>query len=84
MICNIIDYRKRPYRWACVNVVLEPTANDNSVKDADAAPPFHAVFFVEEKAKVSLAEAIAWANSFDLPTTLCIYDAEELAGEEDR
>jgi hypothetical protein len=48
MICNIIDHRMRPYRWASVHVVVEATANDNSVKDLDKAPPYNAVIFVED------------------------------------
>ena len=81
MIWNIIDRRKRPHRWASVHVVVEATANDNSVEDSDKAPPYHAVIFVEERDKVSLSEAIAWASGFELPTTLYIYDDEELADE---
>ncbi len=66
MIWNIIDKRKRPYRFACVNVVLEPTYHDNGVEDADLAPE-ERDFIVEEKDGSSLAEAIAWANGFDCP-----------------
>ena len=85
MIWNIIDNRTRPYRWACIEAVVEPTVHDNSVKDSDQAP-FDRTYLCEVRDGISLAEAIAWANSFDCPTTLYLYDSdlpvtEDEAGE---
>lgn len=37
MLTNIIDHRKRPYRFKKINAVIEPTRHDNTVKDADQA-----------------------------------------------
>lgn len=62
MICNIIDQRKRRYRWARVTVIAEATFHDNSVADSDqASPDADAVEYAEESG-LSLADAIAWAN----------------------
>jgi hypothetical protein len=38
MITNIIDRRKRPYRFWKVNAIVEAAWHDNSVNDADQAP----------------------------------------------
>lgn len=77
MICNIIDERKRRYRWLKVTAVAEATFHDNSVTDADqAAPDAEGVEYAEESG-VSLAEAVAWANSLPGQVTLYIYDDGE-------
>ena len=38
MITNIIDRRKRPYRFLKVNAIVEAARHDNSVNDADQVP----------------------------------------------
>ena len=38
MIWNIIDNRRRPYRWREVNAIVEAVEHDNSCPDADQAP----------------------------------------------
>jgi hypothetical protein len=35
MISNIIDRRKRQYRWKQITAIIEPTYHDNSVDDSD-------------------------------------------------
>jgi hypothetical protein len=76
MICNIRDSRKRPNRWKNVSAMVEPSFADNNIKDSDKAPrdkkscPFCAEFDGGP-----LSKAIAWANSFEEPVTLYIYDA---------
>jgi len=77
MICNIIDRRKRPYRWKSVNAVVEPAWQDNSVDDADQAKPADIGFPYAERSNVSLADAIAWAASISYPVTLYVYDQGE-------
>jgi len=37
MILNIIDNRKRPYRWKRISAIIEATWHDNSCEDADIA-----------------------------------------------
>jgi hypothetical protein len=39
VICNIIDRRLRPYRWAKINAIVEATSYDNDCLDADISPP---------------------------------------------
>lgn len=73
MIWNIIDKRTRPHRWASVDAVIEPTMHDNGVADADQAP-LEQTYLCEVRDGISVAEAIRWANSFDCPTTLYLYD----------
>src|ERR1700722_17477175 len=36
-VLNIIDHRKRPYRFLKINAVIEPTRHDNRCTDADQA-----------------------------------------------
>ncbi len=75
VIWNIIDSRKRPYRWRQVNAVIENIEHDNSVEGADifdeqnpGAPLY------EEKNGVLLHEAIEWAESAPGKVTLYLYD----------
>src|SRR5690606_13392070 len=84
MLWNIIDNRERKNRWACVDAIAEPTMMDNKVHDADQAPAWR-TYMVETLDGVSLEEAILWAQGFDCPTTLFLYDGERLpwADEED-
>ena len=51
--------------------------------DADQAPRFGTNFIVECLDQASLSDAIAWANSFEGPTTLYIYDGRDLPEGED-
>jgi hypothetical protein len=62
MIRNIIDNRKRQYRWRRINVVVEPTWHDNTVADSDRADPATKESDHDERSGLSLAEAVAWAQ----------------------
>lgn len=82
MIANIRDRRKRPYRWKSVDVMIEATAYDNCVNDTDetdSPPPDWTL--VDGRNDVSIAEAIAWANTVEHPVTLYIYDGGTLSEE---
>ena len=75
MIWNVIDSRKRRYRWRKVNAVIENIKHDNSVEDTDIfdeenndAPLY------EEKKGVLLHEAIEWAESAPGKVTLYLYN----------
>jgi hypothetical protein len=74
MICNIIDSRKRPYRWKSVNAVIEATSHDNTVDDADERPEGPEDIVYEERKHVSVEEAVAWANSQPSAVTMFLYD----------
>lgn len=77
MLTNIIDKRTRPYRWVAVSAIVEATSHDNSVADADQAQQTKDGVEYAEMDKGSLADAVAWANTFPGPTTLYLYDAGE-------
>jgi len=74
MIQNVIDNRKRQHRWKCINVAIEPTWHDNSVTDSDRAEPAADESDYEERKRVSVAEAIAWAHDLPFPVTVYLYD----------
>lgn len=83
MLWNIRASRKRQNRWARVHAIVEPTKYDNFAVDADRVPNDDFGFFCESLEDVSLEEAILWAQSFDCPTTLFLYDAESLPLDDD-
>lgn len=73
-IANIVDRRRRPYRYRRVNAVVEAAWHDNGVVDADesrAGGPDYA-----ELEHASLADAILWAQGFSGEVTLFIYDQD--------
>lgn len=77
MITNIIDKRKHPYRWVKVNAVIEPTAHDNSIFDADFiqhnAPDW---IGYDEREHISVAAAFDWAQKHKEFVTLFLYDED--------
>lgn len=79
MIWNVIDRRERPYRWKCINAIIEAVEHDNSCADADQAPasdPAQAIDY-DQREGISVQEAIAWANEARCPVALYLYDAGE-------
>jgi hypothetical protein len=59
MLWNIIDRRKRPYRWKSVTAIIEPVYHDNSIADADEAevlPPGFSPY--DQIEQTSVAEAM--------------------------
>lgn len=75
MIWNIIDKRRRPYRWREINTVIENVAHDNSCQDTDifdeeneAAP------LCEDRKNILLHEAVEWAETQPGKVTLYLYD----------
>jgi hypothetical protein len=75
MIANVIDRRTRPYRWKRVNAVVEPAWHDNKCQDPDQATPAVGELDYEEKAGISVKEAIAWAEDLPYSVTLYLSDA---------
>lgn len=76
MIVNIVDHRKRKYRFACVNAIVEAAWHDNSCKDSDQIKGSDVGPDYAEKEHISLVDAIKWGNSFDEAVTLYIYDKD--------
>lgn len=80
MLTNIIDRRKRYYRYKKVNAVIEPTRNDNSVKNADRAkrnPKMDKAWLgYDDKEHVSVLEAVVWAAAHQDEVTLYLYDKD--------
>ncbi|PHQ66914.1 MAG: hypothetical protein COB92_06135 [Robiginitomaculum sp.] len=75
MLCNIIDSRKKTYRWAKLNAVIENTSHDNGVTNSDyREEPSRGGITYEDKIGVSLNEAIVWAEKQKFPVTLFLYD----------
>lgn len=77
MISNIIDRRDHPYRWGNINAIIEAVEHDNNCADADQAPEeaLLEVIDYDSREGLSVADAIAWANSQRCPVTLFLYDA---------
>jgi hypothetical protein len=76
MIWNIIDNRKRRYRWKRINAIIEPTSHDNSCRDSDHAEEDPDPKMYEQRECISLAGAVEWANSKPYAVTLFLYDEE--------
>ena len=75
MIWNIIDRRKRPYRWRAITAIIEPVSSDNSCVDSDQAEEPEDDFFVyDHRPEISLADAVVWAQSLSFAVTLYLYD----------
>jgi hypothetical protein len=75
MIWNIIDHRRRPYRWRTINAIIEPTYHDNSAADSDQVEEAPEDFLVYDKRKnICVADAIQWAESLNFAVTLYLYD----------
>jgi hypothetical protein len=77
MIYNIIDRRKRPYRWKRVNAVIEATSSDWNVDDSDEQPPGADDITYEDRKDISVEQAVAWATAESSPVTLYLYDEGE-------
>lgn len=80
MIHNIIDSRERQYRWKKVNAIVESTFHDNSVRDSDRIEPSDYNLYAECDG-ITLKEAIAWANSYECPVTLFLYDGHTVGDD---
>ena len=85
MIWNIIDRRSHPYRWKCVNAIIEAVEHDNSCIDADQAPESSATEVVDydQRKGISISEAVIWASARRCPVTLYLYDEGKGTENED-
>jgi hypothetical protein len=75
-LLNIVDRRKRTYRFKKINAVIEPTRHDNRCKDSDQVDGRDAWLGYDEREHISLADAIEWASTFPDELTLYIYDED--------
>jgi hypothetical protein len=75
MLHNIIDRRKRPYRWREIDVIAEATWHDNAIPGSDYAERNDSEPSLATQKSISLADAVIWASRFPVPMTLYIYDA---------
>ena len=83
MIWNVIDQRKRPYRWMRVNAIIEAIEHDNSCLEADQAEEASPSLVIDHERRdhISVREAIDWAHEARCPVTLYLYDADGDATE---
>jgi hypothetical protein len=83
VIVNIIDRRKRPYRFLTVNAIVEAAWHDNRCLDSDRVDDKSGPNY-DEREHIPLADAITWAGTFDGSVTLYIYDQDSGIYVEDR
>jgi len=76
MIFNLIDRRKRPYRWRKINAIIEATSQDNRCEDADEQPHSDDEVVYDQLKNSSLHDAILWAEHQPCAVTLYIYDMD--------
>src|ERR1700760_4621852 len=74
MIWNIVDRRKHEYRWKAITAIVEPTYHDNSCQDSDQAEETVNDLVYDQRPEISLADAVAWAQSLSFAATLYLYD----------
>jgi hypothetical protein len=79
MLRNVIDRRKREFRWLAVDVTAEPTWHDNTCNDADQAERDDGEPMYAARKNISLSEAVRWVEAMPLPMTLYIFDGESNA-----
>lgn len=79
MIWNIIDERSHCHRWASVHAIIEAAWHDNSVPGADQAPVTtdETEVTFDEQERISVNEAVTWANAQTCPVTLYLRNGEE-------
>ena len=77
-LANIVDHRSNKY---CIKVdaVFEPSWHDNSIKDKHKTTtqfpiPETDEFHCEDLNKTTVVEAIEYANRWEQPVTLYLYD----------
>jgi hypothetical protein len=77
-IVNIVDRRKRQYRFKKINAIVEAAWHDNSLDDADqvASPAEDGPNYAQME-HVALSDAVTWADSFAWPVTLFLYDEDD-------
>lgn len=75
---NIIDNRKRRYRFRKVNAIVEAAWHDNSCTNSDRVDPDpndDGPNYCQNE-HITVAEAVVWANTFPTDVTLYLYDKD--------
>ena len=83
-LANIIDNRKRKYRAYPMNAIMEPSFHDNEQPNADQYDPNDQRINIAYKqlSDTSVYLAVNWANRYEFPVALFLYDIE--INEEER
>jgi len=74
MIWNIIDERKRKYRWLEINAVIEDAYHDNTCEDSDQVPDTVDGTLCDQRKNILLHDAVIWAENAPGMVTLYLYD----------
>ncbi len=80
-ITNIVDGRKNEFCSIGLQAIIEPSCHDNDQPGAqqfDFDDPEITTGY-DEINNVTIAEAIEWANAFQFPVTLYLYDSERIS-----
>ena len=75
-IANIVDRRKRTYRFQKINAIIEAAWHDNSCPGADRLPNDGGPDY-SEREHITLSDAVSWAESYSTPVTLYLYDEDD-------
>jgi hypothetical protein len=78
MICNIIDRRTNSYN-VCCDVCFEPSQHDNSIEGATKFTWGREEFGYDELKNTTIVLAIEYAQKYDCPVTMFLYDVSEVA-----
>jgi hypothetical protein len=78
-ITNIVDGRRNEFCSIGLQAIIEPSCHDNDQPGAqqfDFDDPKITTGY-DEINNVTIAEALEWANTFQFPVTLYLYDGED-------
>lgn len=79
MIANVIDKRTNKFDVRC-DVAFEPSWHDNTIEGATQFWRTRS-FSYEEKRNTTIVQAIEFAQQWDEPVTMFIYDLDLLTRE---
>ena len=79
MLANVIDRRENVHKAEGLDIMLEPSWQDNIVEGATQFPEDgpDTDFFIECLYNVSVSEAAEFANFLQCPVTMYCYDRNE-------
>lgn len=77
MINNVVDMRSNVYNVRC-DVAFEPSCQDNSIAGATQFAWSSKTFTYDDLDNTTVVQAIEYAQKFDCPTTMYLYDVGAL------
>lgn len=83
MIANIVDERSNKYNVNC-DVAFEPSCQDNSIEGATQFGWGSRTFTYDQLTHTTIVQAIEYAQQWDFPVTMYVYDKDVLATEAHR